>query len=317
MPGMPGVGATPQQAAAPVAFSMIIPPDANWEPFDQTDVLEMDGYYCCQITRESARAGDKPGVWFTLVIQDNDAKGKVLNRFLNDSRVTQKDTWHQWRGLLMSIFGNLDAARNGLNYTPGVFKGAYVYVKTGAYIDRESGVMKTGIDAWAKKEEWEAAYKSTTHRWKPHPKGQGGAGASVGMLPGGLPQGFPQPSGGLPGAPSAGGLPMSSGLPGAPSAAMAPQAPATTPQPMAAPMQQPYQAPVAPQAPPQQMAAPAPAFAPPQTPFAAPTGAPPPPSNTPFSFAQPPSFPANGATTPQPAPTAAALASSFPVPGQG
>lgn len=318
-PGMPGVGATPQQQAAPAQFSMVIPPDANWEPFDSTDVLDMDGFYCCQITKESFRSGDKPGVWFTLVIQDTDAKGKVLNRFLNDSRTTQKDTWHQWRGLLMSITGDLNAGKNGLAYNVGMFIGQYVYVKTGAYNDRESGAMRTGIDAWAKKSEWEAAYKANSHRWKPHPKGAGSPGAGVGMLPGGLPGGFPagQP-GGLPGAaaPPTGGMPMGGGLPGAPSVPMTAPV-ATTPQPPAAPMQQ-YAAPTMP-TPPQQMAAPVVAqFAPPQTPFAAPPGAPPPPSAGPFSFAQPPTnFPVNGAATPQPPPTAQGLASSFPVPGQG
>jgi hypothetical protein len=317
MPGMPGAGATPQQPAAAVAFTMMIPPDANWEPFESTDVLEMDGFYCCQITRESARAGDKPGVWFTLVIQDPDAKGKVLNRFLSDSRTTQKDTWHQWRGLLMSIYGTLDYARQGLNYTPGIFTGQYVYVKTGAYNDRESGAMRTGIDAWAKKAEWEAAYKANTHRWKPHPKGQAGAGAGpVGMLPGGLPGGFPQGAGGLPGAatPPTGGMPTGGGLPGAPNVQGPPTM--TTPQPPAAPIQAPAPTFAAPPAAPP-MTPPAPAFAAPPTPFAAPPGAPPPPSGSPFSFAAPPSFPANGAATPQPPPTAAALASSFPTPGQG
>jgi hypothetical protein len=322
MPGMPSVGATPQQPAAPVAFNMTIPPDANWEPFESTDTLEMDGFYCCQITKESARTGDKPGVWFTLVIQDQDAKGKVLNRFLSDSRTTQKDTWHQWRGLLMSIYGTLDYARQGLNYQPGIFTGQYVYVKTGAYLDRESGAMRTGIDAWAKKTEWEAAYKANSHRWKPHPKGQAGAGAGgVGMLPGGLPGGFPAQAGGLPGAPMTGGLPTGGGLPGAPTVQTAPAMPATTPQPPAAPMQPMMPTPpapaYAPPAPPQQMA---PTFAPPapQTPFAAPPGAPPPAAPNPFSFQQPPSaFPPNGAATPQPPPTAAGLASTFPVPGQG
>lgn len=314
-PGMSGVGATPQQPAAPTTFSMVIPPDANWEPFESTDVLEMDGFYCCQITKESARtSGDKPGVWFTLVVQDTDAKGKVLNRFLNDSRTTQKDTWHQWRGLLMSITGDLNAGKQGLAYQAGMFIGQYVYVKTGAYNDRESGAMRTGIDSWAKKSEWEAAYKANSHRWKPHPKGQASPGAGVGMLPGGAPAGFPQPSGGLPGALSAGGLPVGGGLPGAPSVPMAPQAPmpVTTPQPMAAPMQ----APMAPQqptfAPPQQ-----PQFAPPPQFAAPPAPVAPPAPQSPFSFAQPPTFPANGAATPQPPPTAAGLASSFPTPGQG
>ncbi len=313
------MGATPQQAAAPMPFSMVIPPDANWEPFESTDVLEMDGFYCCQITKESARLDDKPGVWFTLVVQDTDAKGKVLNRFLNDARVTQKDTWHQWRGLLMSIYGDLTAGKQGMSYQVGQFIGAFVYVKTGAFVDKQSGAMRTGVDSWAKKSEWEAAYKANTHRWKPHPKGGAGApGAGVGMLPGGMPSGFPsgQP-GGLPGAPQVGGLPMGGGLPGAPS----------TPQPPAAPMQ-----PFAPggtgtppgmvhssvQPPVQQMQPPPPAFAAPATPFAAPPGAPPPASASPFSFAQPPTnFPVNGAATPQPPPTAAGLASSFPAGPQG
>ncbi len=323
-PGMPGMGATPTQPnAAPVAFNMTIPPDATWEPFDTTDVLEKDGLYCCQITKESFRAGDKPGVWFTLVIFDEDCKGKVLNRFLPDSRTTQKDTWFQWRGLLRSLFGTLDHARNGLSYQPGMFVNQYVYVKTGAYLDRETGAQRTGIDSWSTRAEWEEATKSGRHRWAPNLKAQSPGGA-VGMLPGGLPGGFPaQPTGGLPGAPMGGGLPVGGGLPGAPMAP-GPMAAPSTPQPPAAPMQ-----PTAPMAPAAAPPGPAMTFAaPPSQPtFAAPpapsqpTFAAPPaaaPGAPAFSFAQPPgNFPSNGAPmTPQPPATAAALASSFPVPGQ-
>jgi len=329
---MPGTmpGAAPQ-AATPVQFQMIIPPDLDWEPYQQTDVLEKDGYYCVKIIKESARSGDKPGVWFTLEVYDDDAKGKILNRFLPDSRNTEKDTWFQWRGLLRAIYGTLDVAKQGIAYTVGMFTNQYAYVKTGAYTDND-GNLRTGIDGWSVRSEWENAIKEGKHRWAPRPKTSGARAGQVGMLPGAVPTGF----GGLPGTPAAPGLPgvgVGGGLPGAPAApgfpaapmqaapmALAPVAgPAVTPQPGAAPMQAapPAPAPTAPAAfsfgaPP----APQPQMpqAPAQAPMAAPANMPAPPApGQPFSFAQPPAgfAPPNG-TVPQPPPTAAGLASSFP-----
>jgi hypothetical protein len=305
---MPGAApAGPPQAAGPINFTMVIPPDMDWEPFETTDTLEKDGFYCVKIIKESARGGDKPGVWFTFEVFDEDARGKVLNRFMSDSRTTQKDTWFTWRGLLRSLTGNLDAARQGLTYQPGMFVGQYVYVKTGAYQDRESGGLRTGIDAWSTKSEWETAIKEGKHRWTPKPRGGSTTGAApAGMLPGGMPGGFPTPTG-LPGAPIGGGLP------GAP---MAPGVAPSTPQPTASPMQTapaqvaapasmappPPPAPQAPQAPAAfSFGAPPPSAPPPQTPAPAPT----PGFGQPFTFQQPP----NG-TVPQP--TAAGLVASFP-----
>lgn len=316
---MPGAAPAGPPQAGPISFTMVIPPDADWEPFETTDTLEKDGYYCVKIVKESARGGDKPGVWFTFEVHDDDAKGKMLNRFMSDSRTTSKDTWFTWRGLLRSLTGTLDAARQGLTYQPGMFTGQYVYVKTGAYLERDSGQMRTGIEAWSTQAEWTMAVKEGKHRWAPKPRGaSGGGAAAAGMLPGGMPTGFP--TGGLPGAPGAGGAPMGGGLPGAP---MAPGFSQSTPQPTASPMQ--TAAPAAPQAPAQAFQPPPQAVAPqapssfsfggppqgpaPQAPAMPPAVAAPPPAfGQPFSFAQPP----NG-TVPQP--TAAGLVASFP-PGQ-
>lgn len=312
-PGAPGAmmpGAQqPQQPAA--AFVLDIPPDPSWEPFETTDVLPNDGYYCAQITKESPRndSNKSSGIFMTLQIVDDDAKGKNLSRFLPDSKSTTKNTWFVWRGLLRSIYGGeAGKALQGFRYTPGALTNAYVYIKTAAYMD--DGVMRTGVDSWSTREEWEANRAKGTHRWPA--KAPQATGGGVGALPGGLPGSFPG-GGGLPG-----------GGPSMP--AFPPGQQAATPQPTAAPMATaptsagfppPVGAPVsaqpaaAPSFPPQQAAAPPPpAAAPPAAAVAAPP---------PFQFAPPAAAPAvppaaNGAAPPS---NAAAIMASFPPPPPG
>lgn len=198
-PGMPGApGAAP--GAQGSAFVLDIPPDPTWEPFDTTDVLDNDGYYCAQITKEAVRSDSskKPGVFLTLTIQDEDARGKILSKLMVDPRQTQKDTWFTWRNLIRSITGGLDHSRAGMQYIPGMFTNQVVYIKTGAYND-DGGNQRTGVDTFTIKAEWEAAVKAGRHRWPAKIK----AGGASGALPSGLPGGFPGASfPGLPGAPT-------------------------------------------------------------------------------------------------------------------
>ena len=307
--GMPG--ATPQQAQAPVAFVLDIPPDLTWEPFESTDTLAQDGYYCAQITKESARTDSTKsnGIFLTLQIFDDDAKGKLLSKFLPDSKATTKNTWFLWRGLIRSIWGG-DAGKTaqGFRYTPGCLTGQYVYFKTSAYMD--DGVMRTGVDVWVTKDEWEANRAKGTHRWAAKAPAQPGGG--VGALPSGLPASFP---GGGPGLPAGG--------PTAPSA-FPPVAQPSTPQPGVAPMataptsagfppagaaSPPTAALTAP--PPTAAAPPAAAGFPPAAP-AQPT-APAPAAAPPFNFAPAPAAPPPPANGAQPG-TAASIMANFPPP---
>jgi hypothetical protein len=336
--GFPQAGAPMQMPGAPMAapqvgFVLDIPTDPTWEPFKSTDVLEKDGYYCVRITEEKPRndPGKSSGIFLTVEVQDQDAQGKLLSRFLPDPRTSKGNVWFLWRGLMHSITGSIDGGRTGFQYTPGKFTNQLAYVKTERNMREQREY--TDIDSWITGPEWQEAVRTGRHRWPAKVTVAGSTGA-VGALPGGLPGGFP---GGLPG--SAGpAMPMGGGgLPGMP----APAAP-IAPQPMAGPPMQ--QAPVAqPQAIPTGFAAPpaatapapalafaaAPAFAPPpaaaapQTPFGfgppaaaapAPTGGAPAPA--PFAFTnfpgQPPAPGINGA----PAPTAAGMTAGFPLPGQ-
>lgn len=295
--GGPGAPA-PQQAVA--GFVLNVPADPNWEPFQSTDVLEKDGYYCGRIVSEKARNDQNKaaGVFFEFQLVDPDVVGKRLMKFLPDPNTSKGNTWWLWRGLLRSITGSTDHGKGAFQYALGNYANQLVYFKTEAYLD--DGAMRTGVGDWLTKTEYDAAVAANRHRW-PAKAPQPNAGA--GALPGGLPGSFP-----------GGGLPM--GGPGAPSPMGAaptfpPQQP-MTPQPGAAPMQAAPSFPPAPTAPqqqwappPQQQSFPVPGtFAPPPATapaFAPPTGAPP----APFGF-----VPQNGA--PQPPPTAAGLVGSFP-----
>jgi hypothetical protein len=281
-PGAPGAPGAPGPQAG-LVFHM--PPDPTWEPIETTDTLEMDGYYSAEITKESARLGSgnqKAGVWITFTIRDTDAAGKRVSKFIQDPNTTAKDTWFVLRGLVRSITGNMEAARAGFPYTPGMFTGHPCYLRTGAYLDND-GATRTGVDAFVTAEEYNAAVARNGHRWPSKTRSTAGSTGAVGALPGGVPSAFPMGIAGLPGAPSAPGVP-----------APAPMAPAPVGPPM-----QPAASPIQP---------PAPAAAPPPSPF---TGFPPPagittpaPAPSPFAGLTPPPppvappAPANGAPPP-------------------
>jgi len=290
--GFPAAGAVPgtNPGMAGGGFVLDIPADPTWEPFETTDVLEQDGYYACKITRESARQdGSKSsGVFLTLEIVDEDARGKRLSKFMMDPRTSKSNVWFVWRNLFLSITGNKAQAQAAVRYTPGMLTGQYVFVKTEPYMDGES--LRTSVQNFITREEWETAHKEKRARWKSAPK-------AAAALPGGLPGGFPGAGfPGLPGGPSASGA--------APQAMPAPQVMAA-PAPVAAapmappPVMQPATAPgpfaggggfpgfAAPGAP----AAPAPVFAAPAVAPAAPMAPPvaPQPDGTPSMLSQ---FPA-------------------------
>ncbi len=308
VPGVPG--GAPQQAGG--AFVLDIPPDPTWQPFDQTDTLDKDGYYCFRIKSESATREGKAGVFLTLEIQDPDARGKILSKKLNDPRLTEKESFWVWRSLIRSIMGDLAQAQAGFRYTVGAFTNQIVYGKTGAYTDNKN-TTRTGVDGFITKAEYDAAVAAGNHRWAPHLTGAGGGAGPVGALPGGLPASFPgMGSMGLPGGPGAptgapqptAAAPMQQQAP-APSPIAIAATPGTAPQP-AAVFAQPVQAPAGfPPAPIPFQAAPmaAPPVLP-QTqagPFAFPTppgGAPPPGFPPPLGAA-----PTNGAPQPSSFPT--------------
>jgi hypothetical protein len=281
-------GAVPGQQLQPAAagFVLDIPADPTWEPFEQTDTLDQDGYYAVRITKEAPRSdtSKKAGVFLTLQILDQDAAGRILSKFLGDPRTEKNDIWHQWRGVLRSISGGLDFARQALRYTPGMFANQTAYVKTGAYTS-DNGTMRTGVDNWVTKPEYDAAVAASKHRWAAKPKhGTAGGAGAVGALPTGLPGSFPGMGGGpLPGNPM---LPMGGSAPMPVAAAPMQQAPQGFPAPQgfAPPAQA---APTQGFAPPQGFAQP-PAFGPPPT---AQTFAPPPPQQAaPPQPAAPPTF---------------------------
>jgi len=288
---MPGVPGAQVQQAAGAGFVLMIPADPNWEPFEMTDSLDKDGYYMARVKSEKPRtdADKSAGLFLTLEILDQDAAGKIVSKFLPDPNRTKGDTWWIWRSLIRSITNSLEAAKQGLNYTPGMFMNQVVAIRTGAYIDGQN--TRTGVEAFVLKSEHEEAVAANRHRWDPKAK-PAGAGP-VGALPGGLPAAFPGVGGGgLPGAPSGGGVPRPTGAP--PIVQGFPQAGAAAPPPAAPPQ---VMQPIPPQ-PQVQQAAP-PAFG-----FPAPAGAPAQAAPAAFGFpAVPPPTapaPANG-VAPQPA----------------
>lgn len=217
--GFPGgpAAAPPAQGAPRVgSFVLNIPADPTWEPFETTDTLDHDGYYCARIKQEKERTDQnkKPGVFFTLELLDQDAAGKTLSKFMVDPNSTQGNTWWTWRSLIRSIAG-MDYARAQMQYQPGMFTGKIVYMRTQAYLDDQT--TRTGVDAFVSEQEYKEAVGGNRHRWPAKMKTGGGGGSGVGALPGGLPGGFS--GGGLPGTPSMpGGSPFPStvGAVGAP-----------------------------------------------------------------------------------------------------
>jgi hypothetical protein len=294
-------GAQPAQPQTANTFVLNVAPDPNWEPFQSTDVLEKDGYYCGRIVKESSRtdSGKKPGVFFEFQLQDPDVQGKRLMKFLADPNATEKNTWWNWRALMRSVMGDTNAGKAGFQYTLGMFTngGCLVYFKTEAYLD--DGAMRTGVSDFITKAEYEQAAQGGRHRWAAKAP-QAGGHAGAGALPGGLPQSFVG-MGLPPGGPTA---------PGAPAAA--PSFPPVTQQP---PQQPPMQQ--APQQPPQQQQAPsfggAPAFVAPGAPSFAPPAQSTQPAFAPPAAGTPPPFapPANGTQQP---PSAAGMATSFKFP---
>ncbi len=309
-PGMPGAPAGFQPGAAPMAppgyapqqaqpqqgisFVLNIPADPTWSPIKYADTLDTDGYFQVRITGDEAKKiSEKLQVVVSMEIVDADFAGKNIARFLPDPSTSTKNLWFLWRGLNMSIWG-IEGARAAMQYTPGMYTGHIAYVKTAAYMDGTD--MRTGIDAWATKEEYEAAKAKGGNAFRWPAKARGPAGGGVGALPGGLPGGaFPGMGGALPPPPTLpGGFATPTGFPPAP----------MTPQPGAAPMQQQAPAGFPPAPAPMPMAGtPAPA---PQ----APVGFPPAPQAAPQTAFPgfPPAPPPNG--TPQP--TAQSVVSSFP-----
>ena len=313
-PGFAPAAAPPgyQQQAAPgaVDFVLDIPPDPNWQPIEMSDVLDHDGFYQVRITNEKASTDDngKFRVIMTLEIQDPDAKGKKIARFMQDPRQTKGDTWWQWRMLMRSIWGSVPGGQQGIQYRPGIFKDKIAYVKTEAYND-DRGQQRTGVGSWSTQEEWTEAYTRGSHRWPA--KVRAAQAPGVGALPGG--------TGGLPGAPAAGlpGMTAMPALPGAP-APTVPGVPAPGAAPMqAAPPAQPAYAPPPAAAAPNPFGAPPPAAAsPPAAPPAQsgfgfgppPVAAAPAAPSAPIPFPPAQAAPANGV----PQPTAAGVAMTFP-----
>jgi hypothetical protein len=291
-------------------FVLHIPADPTWEPFDTTDTFDMDGFYAARISKEKAGTDQSktPGVFLTFELMDQDVLGKRLSKKMMDPKATKSDSWWVWRSLIRSIAGNTEAAKQSFSYTVGMLTGHTVYFRTGAY-PGEDGELRTGVDAFVTKTEWEEAMKAggSRYRWPAKAKhANAGGSSSVGALPSGLPSTFPGAGGG--------------GLPGMPIAA------GGAPQPGAAPMQQapsaqgPFGAPPANASPPPMAPPPAQQQQAPQgSPFGAPPAGGPPPS--PFAaapaspFGAPPPLappPVNG-TAPQPA--AGGFAGFPPIPG--
>lgn len=254
-PSMP----PPQMAAPPftpphqqpnAGMVIDIDADAAWEPIEQTDFLEKDGFFCCQIIRENARNDDRntPGIFLTLQIQDEDMRGKTISKFMTDPKASKNDTRFVWRLLVLSITGNKDQARSALRYQPGMFTGQKCYVKTNADVHSKSGKNITNVDNFVTQAEWEQAVKENRHRWAPQQK----AKSAVGTPPGfGAPAGGFAPLQAMVGGPSAPtapaptgqppmqSAPQSTGFPPAghaqqPAQPAAPQAPTTAPQPSGA-----------------------------------------------------------------------------------
>src|SRR5574341_6304 len=309
MAGMPGAAPAAPAAAPVVAAGSVldIPADPTWEPFEMTDVLDLDGYYCFRITKEAPRndPGKSAGIFLTLELQDQDVRGKTLSRFLPDPRTAKGNVWFIWRGLMRSISGNMDFARSAVRYVGGMFTNQICYAKVQRELVNDRTV--SSLDAWVTQAEYTAAVQGNKHRWAPRAVQQ--PSGAVGALPGGTPGGFPGMGGPM-------GLPAGGGLPGAPSPAVPIATAPMTPQPPVA-----YAPPLQPafNAPPMQPAAePPPAMAPPPVaqPVAFAPPAPPAPGQ-PFSFAQFPGMGAppavNGAgAVPQPPATAAAIVGAFP-----
>lgn len=210
--------------------SFVLPEDPNWEPMNQDTVLAQDGYYCGKVISEK-RNGDN--FIITFEIQDADARGSTLSKFLKDPRVSPKIVGI-WRGMLMSMAGKAQA-RAQFGYTLGSLSGQLAYFKTEPYEDR------TSIGAFVAAEEYNSAVAQGKHRWPRKEKAATGMGVAPLGLPNGTP-GFgvvPQPAAGLSGTPTPAAIPQpapaATVFPAGNGPPVAPPAPAAVPQPAGSP----------------------------------------------------------------------------------
>jgi hypothetical protein len=186
------------------AFSLQIPADPTWEPMEFDDTLEMDGVYSGKILAEKVQEmNGKTGVRFTLEIADADNAGRKLSKFLQDPRQNDK-VMFLWRGLMRSVAGSTDQARQAFTYTPGAFVGHTVFFKVESYIDSKDE-RRSGIGAWMTASEYQEVIAKGKHRWTPtagagqtnRPTGGTPGGSPFGTFPG-LPTSVPQPAGTAP-----------------------------------------------------------------------------------------------------------------------
>lgn len=166
-------------------FEFTLPADPTWEPIEQTDTLEQDGIYAGVITNEKVNLKDgKATVIMTMTLSDADVNGRKIAKFMPDPRA--ENTQFVWRALARSAV-NMDVARGGFTYKPGIFTGRPVYAKVESYFD-DKGNRRTSVQSWLSKEEYDAAVKLNKHRWAPP---QGPSGPKATGVPSGLPMSFP------------------------------------------------------------------------------------------------------------------------------
>lgn len=217
-PTLPTPSFTPPATQGPTTgFNVQIDADPTWEPMEFSDVLEQDGYYSAVIANEQIRegtAGKAASLILNLQIQDQDAKGRLLKKFMADPNSSDKDLRWTWRMLILSITGSKDQARSALNYQLGMFRNQTVYFKTEMDVNPSNGRQVTNVASFVTKEEYDQAVRENRHRWKAEAK----------KAPAGVPGGFPQGGGGgfpfggadvgAPGAPTPSGAPpMQAGAP--------------------------------------------------------------------------------------------------------
>jgi hypothetical protein len=186
----PTNGQTMPAAAAPQEegeFTFELPPDPSWQPFEKPDVLPMDGFYYGQITNESPRKGEKPGVFLTITLEDEDVKGLKISTFLSDP--TAKNTGWLWRNILRSIHGSVEAGQQGISYKKGYFTGHYVFFKTESRLDNQ-GERATQIKDWITQEEMSSAVAAGNTRWPASISERAQGAPGFGATPTQAPAGF-------------------------------------------------------------------------------------------------------------------------------
>jgi len=177
-------------------INFAIPADPTWEPLDIPDVLEMDGAYRGRVVAEKP-AKDNKGVWFTIELDDDDVKGKRIQKMMPNPAQNEK-TLFLWRGLARSIRGDLSVARSGFAYNLGMFVGQAVYFKVESYLDND-GERRSGLGNWLTKSEYEQIVATGKQRWAPQVRASRSSGSGAAGFPGATPAG----TGGFPGMPGA------------------------------------------------------------------------------------------------------------------